>query len=286
MSTALATITIDDLDVALHQIRDMLNVDDLLEVRAKVEAARAWAKVHRRVEEARKQLLAIEVETLVRIWELDEGKCLDPSLRSAAKFFAEMTIEERQTTLIERGKSTTAAGIYRAIRVEQRADEERERGRNWARRPTVEDAPTPDVLKVLGDAIDALVGAGEPFTVEEMADAVIEATGSTGEPFEQGARWMCREALRSARPSEIDGTIIPRTLTVATPEGGYMRVPTMNATVGHATAAVAMRQEQLDNYTAALQRLDKFRTKVDALAGGDQSAVIGDLLSHITQETK
>lgn len=290
---------------AVHQaIHNAWTAEQAYDISAKVAMAKAWAKAHGKAKELRLQLLHAEVECLVRVWELDGSNLLDNSSRRAAKWWAGKTPAARHALIEASGNSTTAAGLANRLSAEERdaaMNKRQERyGRNYAQgrrdhlddydydnstRPAESDWRTP--MEILGAMLDELTDAGEPFTIADVADELI-ATAELGEDeaddaFRNGVRNVVKHAIRSAAVGNFDGTAIPKLLTVTSPTGGWIRIPTLSATVQDARDALAIRQEQLEANRVAVEKIERFVAKLEDFSDGDGAMNIGDVITKSTQ---
>lgn len=285
----------------LRRIKGMANVDDLQEVRANTEGVKAWAKVHGRIKEIRLDLLSVEVEALVRVYELGGANTLNGSERKAAEYLASLTPEARTALVADSGNVTTVGGMLRSIWQEQelnvRRDQMREAGIRLATRPGASGgngvrSHSADVAAALSSIIDNYTTGGQPFTVEDIADDLIEESGATchadDEPtIREGVREVCRSAVRKAPVVSIDGTVLPRFVTACADDGaGFVRVPVENALLSHLDEMRALRREQLAQDQAALDRLDKAAAKLRAIPGATDESRIGALVAQSVTPNK
>lgn len=286
-----AALNVED---ALSEVRKLADGPALIEVRARIEAARAWAKVHGTLKTARLDLLRVEVGALAQIARLEQLSVLPKRDRAAAKFYASLTDEQVNDYLRDAGEAvTTANGLYQTLRRLEQLEQRVDRGRHLAITPPVADCEVdPDHLvgirAALADAVAAYTDEGLPFTVNEFATEVIDAAGASAllkDPaLQQGVREVCRETIRRAPVLELEGTILPRTVT-ALIEGQYFRIPIENALLLHLDSMREMRREQIDQDRAALDRLDRVAEKLRALPNASDHARIGDLLLESLKDT-
>lgn len=305
MTTDLAVITAElagqnrQTTDLIQRIRVSTDLDDLVEVRARIEAQRAWAKVHGQAKKLRLQLLVVEIEALVRIVELGGLDCLPKRDRRAAQWLASMTVEQRSALIAESGSATTAVGLCGTVFQQQdcrdRMAAQKRRGRDFADAPSADDVPINDRIAaaaaraqdlggVLHNVLDKWVRQGIEFTVPEIAEQIIEECGidpeQAGEAFQEGVAEVVRTALRTAPPMVIDGTPIPKVITVRR-DGGYVRIPTENATLAHLDDMILMRREQAQQYLDAVQRLQDAADRLREMAAGDRTIRIGALLAQM-----
>lgn len=295
MST-LVKITTRDIDGLLDSLSRASSLTDLTETRARIEAARAWAKVHNQVREMRLDLLRVEVEALVRIVELGGLATLPARDRKSAEYLAAMTREERSRLVQQSGTSTTAAGMCRSIFLEEELERERAFGRTKGRRfadgPPMSDGDRVEAAKDRVAAVSAVLAEvvasytsedSQAFTVEDIAEDVINAAalGDAVDPaVREGVREVCRTALRRAPVIEIDGTRLPRLITARDAEGSYVRIPVENALLSHLDEMRDLRREQLAQDSAALDALDAVARKLRSLPGAADESRIGQLVTQ------
>ena len=295
--TQLANVTTSQLDALLGQIQAASDIADLTEARARIEAARAWARVHKQVREMRLDLLRVEVEALVRIVELGGVNELPARDRKPAKHLASLSLAERATLVAQAGESsTTAAGMVRAIWTADDLEKERARSRRLgqalATHPSApHDADMQRLVKesthrvehVLGETLDAFTTAGAPFTVNDFAEEVISAAGigSSGldAKIEEGVREVCRAAVLKAPVISVAGTILPRFVTAQDDEGHFFRVPVENATLAHLDQMIEIRRHQLAQDAAKLDELEVVADRLRSMPGADDEARIGGLIA-------
>lgn len=280
------------LDDMLDQISSVGDTGSLTEVRARIEAARGWAKVHKATADLRLSLLRVEVEALVRIVELGAGEILSTSDRKTAEFLAGMTRPERDGFVKASGSATTAAGMVRShlkdqelirLRAEQVA-----RGMAYASKPS---APSGEgavgyaksVREVLRDVMDDYTRDGAPFSVAQMADDLISdaAIGEADDPaIAEGIREVCRKAIGAAPVVKLGDSILPRLVTTRSADGNYVRIPVENAQVRHLEDMVALRREQLAQDSAALDELETVLARLRKMPGADDESRIGALVAQ------
>lgn len=285
----------DALTLAISQTSD---ISDLHEVRARIEAVKAWAKVHKKAKEMRLDLLRVEMDALVRIVQLGGADTLSTSDRQAAEWLAAMSEADRAAILASSATATTVAGMCRSIWREDEVRRQRDRmhtaGIRFAESPEPPPAWDEDAIRRarrgysniaagLADILDSYTTEGEPFTISEMAEDILRDTTYTyneiDPAFQEGVKEVCRTAVRKAPPLTIDGTLIPQFITARLSDGEYIRVPTENALLEHVEDMVRMRAEQLAQDAAALKRLEQFRDRLRDVPGAEVDARVGDLIA-------
>lgn len=284
-----------DLSGLLGAIRAVETLGEARTVRAKIEAARAWAKVHGEAKRVRLQILEMEIAALVRIYELGGEEILAPREWRAAEWLASLSIEDRATLTSDAPSNiSTAVGLAQRLMRDEadRRDWRAEWSRGVALASGEESGPislesqyVTNVRKSLADALDEYTEAGEPFTVADMADEVVASLGVGGDVYDNpalrdGVREVCRKAIRSAAPESFDGFAIPRFVT-AIHGDTYVRVPVMNATVGQLAQMIALRAEQLRQDRAALAELESLHARLSE-AGGAPGSSIASVIARAT----
>lgn len=274
---------IDRVESAVAHIRQMMTVGDLQDVRASIAAAREWAKVQRRLGEVQADLLRLEVEALARIASLDV-KALPSSYRKPAAWLASLTEAEREAFCAEASPLTSAVSAVAGMLARQRQEAAAADGRRFAHHPEPpQHSNAPDISSIANDLLDNLTEEGETFTIDEMVQSVLHAIGServSDHAWLEGLAEVCRQIVRSSSPVLIDGTVMPKTLTVESEPGVWVR---MSATVEHALADLEMRRDQLAAMQAAFDKRSRFVEILNDLSRGDDAAVIGDLVRTSAQ---
>src|SRR5262245_2330351 len=95
------------IDLVRQVLAEAQTPTDVLEVRAKIEMARTWARVYKKTKETRAELLTIEVAALVRMVELGGEDELPRADREAALFLASLTPADRDILIAEAKFATT-----------------------------------------------------------------------------------------------------------------------------------------------------------------------------------
>lgn len=294
----LVKVTPSQVEAILMQVRTTSSLTDLTEVRARIEAAKAWARIHKQVKEMRLDLLRVEVEALVRVVQLGGVDTLPARDRKAARYLAGLSIEERATLVARSGNVTTATGMCRSIWTDQELHAERERSREMGRRlaempDLADDEAVQSFIRessmraewVLSDLIDRMTEIGEPFTVGELADELIHKAGISADiaedpEMEEGVREACRAAIRRQPVVRFgDGTSVPRIITAFSDSGAHVRIPVENAALRHLDQMIGARRRQLEQDAAALAELEAVAARLRSLPGAADEARIGDLLA-------
>lgn len=266
---------VEGIDAVRCAIRAAENADEALENVARVAAAKAWAKAHGQLREHRLMLLGLEVEALIMVIRLGGGSMLSASDRKAGEWLAAKSADEIATLLATSGQTTTASGMCREVwRAEQaagRAATRRAFGARWA-------SGDRSFREELDEALEVYAKAGEPFEVADIANDVASGIIAPDDEFMEGVREACRTALRKAPTDSVAGTVIPRFVTTRMPDGTWVRVPALHATVGDARAMLDLRRRQLADDQAACDRLAAFVAKLATYAHSDDD-VVGDVLA-------
>lgn len=251
---------------------------------ARVHSAKAWAKAHQQIKQYRLDLLILEVEALVRTFELGGGDLLAKADRDAAEFLAAMTPAERAAMIAESGQCTTARGVVRVHLEGREAKARYAAGKEW--RPGSATKPEPwdgtdrlasysEVRAALEDVLTDYTHGEAPFTVAQVADELLGDLGLDGteEPFIEGVREMCRSALRNQRSRGTDykqmplprfnGVRLPRAVTVRTgadegdDAGEWVRIPVLRARLSHMREMSRARWDQIVHDQRAAESLDQ-----------------------------
>lgn len=285
----------------IEAIRSTAEINDLHEARARTEALRGWAKVHGLTKKMRLDLLRVEVEALVRIVELGGADTLGSGDHRAAVWLSELSSEERHTLLNRSGSATTARGMCQAVWREKEVAEHNRR--NWVTGIKLAQHPEPpnsaaydeetivaardhanSLAGVLASIAESYITNGVEFTIEELADEIIEAAMpddlALDPMIRDGIRKVCADAVRRTPPLTINGTSIPRLITARTMTGKYIRIPVLNATVGHLEDMIMMRKAQIEQEQVSLQKLVHFADQLKQRGGDDAAARIGDIITR------
>lgn len=266
--------------------------DQVNEVRARLAAAKAWAKVHKVVKQHRLDLLRIEVAALKRIGELGALDTLELAAdREAAQWLASATDEEVEAALAESGGITTAASLVRKAKTFEHIRDRYAAGASWGANPTPrgdegfngqtdeeldeDERNVRPITGILNNIVKDYTEAGVPFTAEDVADAVISAANLDGQTagdaaFLDGVRRACRQALRGHIPESLGSLPIPRHITCrVNGENDRLltRIPTATAKLPHLDDMIAIREKQVQDDIAALDRLKSIRLKLDEMRG-------------------
>jgi hypothetical protein len=277
-----------DLASLLAQVRQIDDLADLTEARARIEAVKAWAKIHGEAKALRLTLLTLEAEALVRVIDLGGSDQLATRDRKAAEYLAAMTATERAKFVREGGRQyTTIVGLCASV---WREDEDRRwrydryrDGRRLAAHPDemtdaegIESARSQvqAVSAVLAELVDEHTRSGQSFTIAELAAEVIEAASlheyDDDQELLRGVRSVCREAVARAPIVTLEGTALPRFVTARTSEGTYIRIPVENALLSHLADMVALRREQLRQDQTAFDGLVSLHERLTEIAEGDE----------------
>lgn len=262
----------------------------LNEARARVQAARAWAKAHGKAKALRLDLLRVEVEALVQLAKLGALDGLSSGEKKAAEFLANMTREAREAFVNTNSTATTAAGMCRSVWREQEYEEDRRRWRATGyKMATSPEPPSDDGVErarervyYVGAALSRLmetVEDRESFTIDDLASEAMREAGLDGdEAISDGIRHACRESVRRAPSLKVGETILPRFLTARSGDDSYIRIPIENALMSHLDDDIALREEQIKQDMAAVERKKEVRRRLQEL-GAQTDSRIGDVIA-------
>lgn len=280
-------------------VSTLSDLGEVKEARARIEAVRAWAKVHQKLRDLRLDLLRAEVSALVRIVELGGINDLPARDRRAAEHLAGLSASERARMLASAGANcTTAAGMVRAVwDQDELAQLKRTRfqaGRDLASAPPVRPLSdeaiktasrhVTDVAAALKTVVDNYTSRGVPFTTQQMAEEIVETAAlgdqiSGDDSLMNGVLEVCRAAIRSAPALHIRGTVLPRLITCQTEDGAFIRVPVENATLSQLDDMRRLRCEQIEQDRAALRKLDEVAQRLRGITGAHDGSRIGSLIA-------
>lgn len=272
---------------------------ELREARAGIEAVKAWAKAHGDLRRIRLDLLRVEVDLLLRVAELDQldhVSGLSALDRKAATWLAAMTPTERERLLRESGTATTAAGMCRSVWLAEENQRLRRAnfdvGQSRAEDPSVPNADLAiaaardrivGVHAALADVLDRHVGEGESFTIEDLADEVLQSAGTErsgiDEGILEGVREICRRAVRKTPVVKFKDTVLPRLVTTRTDDGKYIRIPVENALMSNLDDMITLRREQISADQAALAQLVSVAQRLREVPGCTDVSRIGELIA-------
>lgn len=298
-----------DVPALLAAIETAFDVDDLKEARARVKAAMAWAQAHGKIREHRRQLLRLEAAALRRIAELGHTEVLNANDRATAKYLSELTVEEIESVLDRYESLTSASGVVRVHRAEEEQAAHRQEGRDAANNP-----PPPhdygwehkyghgavtqsrveqrrdNVAGLLEDLLAEFTSLGEPFTVEDVYEAVADRAfeghrDSFDEALHEGLREVIRRAINGATPARVHDKPLPRTITYQMDSGRFIRVPTAYARIGHLDGMICLREKQLEQDKRALDALREVRDVLLEIAADKGANVATVQIGELAQWT-
>lgn len=225
-------------------IQDTTDPTTLTEVRARVEAGKAWAKAHGLIQHHRVELLRVECHALRRIGQLGVEKQVltTPSHQNYARYLAGVSVADIEQMITASASAMSAAGIVQGLKHAAALEDARDSGRDYAKNPPWPASPTPRTngpegvlvddfreeahydqydrvdeayarrLATVSDALHAVVDefteVNQPFTVEEIFDAMVERTGLSSDidqAVADGLREMIRKCINSALPRHTSG---------------------------------------------------------------------------------
>lgn len=299
----IAASQIAALEQIAQAIRATDQLEDLTEARARIEAVRAWSKVHKEAKAMRLQLLIVEVEALVRIVELGGADTLSYGDREAAEWLAAKTPQERDAVIRQSGTITTASGMVRSIIRQEEADRAmkatRADGVYAALNPPPSDAYDEEAIQaarvtanslsaVIAEVAEEYMSTGMAFTVDELVDqimheAAVDPEVAEDKAFREGVSEVSRRFIRTTPPLSVEGVSIPRIITVRI-NGKMQRIPVANATLAHLAADIADREEQIKHDQAKVQKLTDVKVKLSSMltATDDAESIrIGTILARL-----
>lgn len=265
-------------DIIVEQIKNTDDTDFINETIDKVKLAREWAKIQKKTEEMYSQLLRIEIECYIRIYNLDCLHILNHTQKKVAYFFSQMT-EPEIKKLIKSNSGSSAFKIFRDYTYNQDKANFYNKGKDFANSNYDKDDFIIDLEKnketydyknyaqnknaAIAAILDDYSSKNESFTVEQFTDDLIIEMGIEDskiyghEGFKEGIREVCRSAIRSAKTIFFKDKKTPRFVTCLSPdiETGYIRIPFENATLEQFTEMIELRKEQLEQDRKALENL-------------------------------
>lgn len=286
----------------MGMVQNAPTVDAVQDLRARVEAAKGWARTYKQTKHLRLDFLRIEISALVRLHELDGLDHLTASEADAAKFLAGLTVEERNEIISSAGNVTTAAGLVRSWQKNREAASKFKRETaEWAQRFS-SDAPYPEYSEdelnrhrnrhgwymsraVLADYLDELTAKGEPFTVQDVVDTMVDSSIFADDiedhpVLREGLAEVARKAINSAPPEMWGDTVIPKLVTTFLPHENelvYVRIPVMSSKVWDVEQMIKYRKAQIEQDRKAVARLEEFHQRLLA-TGASPDANVGAIL--------
>lgn len=288
-----------DADATMNAVREVIQsitvAEEALDAKAKLEMAKAWLRTHNKLRDYRRDLLTLEIEALVRIAELDGLSLLSPRERKAAAWLAGMSPAVRDKYVTENAQRTSATGMCEAIWKAQRTAEEmtavRRSGADW-----VAGRDRPSIRRRIQDKLDHHSTIGKPFELAEIVDPIAEdlardimvddlgfdkCADEVANALREGIAQKARQYLRNPFPETLNGTVIPRYITIELPDSSYKRVEIQGAIVADVKSEVAMRERQVAEASDALERYREFADLVDKYARSDTERVVDVIAKSI-----
>lgn len=314
MSAALAlhdnapVASLDTLAAIAVYARTVDDPEILKGLTARINAARELAKMQDDVRDIRRMLMHAEVAVIIRRGELEHSK-LNAWEKSAYTAF--VAAGETGTRVYvdahfeEHGKAST---LGRTLLREQRDEEFRAQGEEFVRDPQAHarelkengtetewsdldayeryiEGSREDVYSHMQSIIEAFTKTGQPFTVNEVADELIDWVGETPSScevyaddiaFRDGVRRMCREAVRASTTLMFEGDRLPASVAV-TADQGWVRIPLRSVTPSDLASTIRERELQIARDQASVDRLARFLKSITA-SGCDEFEPIADYL--------
>lgn len=289
--------------------RSVDTTDELASLAARIRAARELVKAQDDVRDIRRMLMHAEVAVLLRRYDLADPKLTTwdkVAIRAFQRAGTEATHDFVEKHFEEFGK---ASQLGRALRDQQSSEDALSAGKNLARSPRdiaewaerlaardpdadelqdrLREAAREDVATMMRRLIDSYTYTGEPFTVEDVTDALIGRMGADTEliedaAFRDGVRRVCREAVRAASVIEFEGERLPSTVAVETAHG-WVRVPIGSSTPAHLAATIREREAQIARDRASVARFSRFLEMVTS-AGCEEFEPIAGYLPVIAAQ--
>jgi hypothetical protein len=294
---------------ALVFVSDAATPEEVLDAINQTKLVREWAKINKLHAQVHVDLLRVEIQCLVKIATLGAVKQLPSAYRAAADFFGTMNPANLDAAITAHGsETTTLLAFHRALARNGVYEGEKKywEGKSEQQWPVPDHATGDgyddaegiaearqrwhnDSAAALITVVDMFFDDDQPFTVFEMADAVIEQVGFSPDVswgMREGLHEICRRAIREAPDVLIYGTRAPRFVTCTTTGRDgveqFVRVPFGAATLDQLQQMVDLRAEQADraaNVAAEMRMLAK-QLRAHVLPF-DKSPRLGDLVARI-----
>lgn len=252
----------------------------------KVRMAREWARLKKVAQEVTADLLRVEIACLRRIVALDATSILSVSQASAARFFAPFTDTEIADLIARFPGTSSAITLQQHVRAKAAADRARQGGRDFAANPgpamvtgnelnRATRAAGRDFAGAMAAVLDRLA-ASDDVTVAEMTAVAYDELNitprgemATDTAIREGIAEVCRQALRQSKALTVGELSAPKFVTCLREDGvTWTRVPFASATLSQLDQMIELREEQLRQDRAALDRLKAVRTAVSNTPGG------------------
>ena len=272
--------------------------DGVLDALDRIRMAREWAKLKKVAQEVCADLLRVEIVCLRRMVAINADGVLSASMRGAARYFASLT-EGEALDLIARYPSTSSTSVlYQQVRADIAADRARQSGREFAASPGSSAIPG-DVLNrairnagrdfhaAMAAVLDRLAGTGDT-TVAEMTAVAYDELGisprgelATDKAIREGISEVCRLALRQSKTVSVGDLQAPKFVTCLRDGITWTRVPFANATLSQLDQMIGLREEQMRQDRAALDRLKELRAALN-IKGASPDMKLGDRATRAT----
>lgn len=284
------------------------SVSEVQNIRAKAESLKAWAKIHKQTKTLRLDLLRVEIAALVQIFRLGGRDDLTPAEYEAAEWWASLAADEIDSALASESNTTTAAGLYRKIQQVKETKERRTAETNyWSERFKGQAASRPSdpaedeaearrsaagMRVALDEVLDTYERDGESFTPSDIAEELLDRASFVKYQDDDVVMDGLKEAIRKTIGRQSiemwDGVKVPKFITTRVTHSGeeraFVRIPVLNAKVCDVSDMVALREEQLREDAAALDRLRAFLDKLNASRGATPESNIGEIFAgSVTQ---
>lgn len=296
---AVAPASLDTIAAIAVYARSVNNTEELAGLTAKINAARELAKAQDDVRDIRRMLMHAEVAVLIRRFELNDSKLTTwdkVAVRAFNRAGAQATDTYVDANFEQYGR---AMQVGRALHEQHKAGDEINQGAYLAKNPRrfakyaadrtpdeeelaeeFRESQREDVANTMRDLVEGYTHTGEPFTVEDVTDALIGRMGdvaaSGDAAFRDGVRRVVRESVRSASSIEFEGEALPKTIAVEF-NMGWLRVPLGSATPSHLAATIRERERQIARDQASVDRLSRLLAVINASGCGEFEPIVDHL---------
>lgn len=296
--------SLDTLAAIAVYARSVDDPEELHGLAARINAARELAKAQEDVRDIRRMLMHAEVAVLIRRHELSDPKLTTWDKVAIRAFLREGDDGTRNYVDSHFEEFGKAAQMGRALHKDQQASDALNEGTEFARSPEqiakwrqrlAEDAPRnewqrenyeeyqeahrEDVAATMRELVEGYTNVGEPFTVEDVTDALLDRMGGSMPCAEEGAfrdgvRRVVRESVRASGAIQFEGENLPSTIAVESPQG-WVRIPIASATPAHLADTIREREEQIARDQASVRRLSRLLAAINERGCGEFEPIAG-----------
>lgn len=275
----------------IRQIKEEINANLVKDVIDKIYLARQWAKLRNEIEKSRADLLRLEIECFVRLFDLNATNLIRGKYE-LCRFFNSHK-HGIESLLKEFPECATAQQIYNSyLRKETKAEGSKfALGNSPAAKNDFNQLVASAAIdfhsekKAMNFLLDKYASDNEQFTIAKMADEFIAMTSdepiTITEAFTQGIREVCRNIVNTGNWDEMGAKKVPRFVTCLSNDGKtIVRIPFENAKLFQLKEMITIRAEKLRQFQIAMDNLGKIYGELLDFADGkeDDERTIGKII--------